>query len=82
MRNRCGNSNVAIPWGLSSRAKPATKSLMSGTCASTLLAAIRSAWRPCGGQFVGQRHAEEALDDLDAALARAAAAVLAVGSMP
>ena len=53
------------------RAKPATKSLMSGTCASTLLAAIRSAWRPCGGELARPSATpKNSLDDLDA-LARA-----------
>src|SRR4029453_2783473 len=45
-RSRWGNSTVTTPPALSSRAIPATKLLRSGTWASTLLAAIRSAWRP------------------------------------
>src|SRR6266571_1210093 len=45
-RARCGNSTVATPQGASRSRIPATKSLRSGTWASTLLATSRSARRP------------------------------------
>ena len=53
---------------------------MSGTCARTLLAIDQIGWKPFAASS-GQAYAEEILDDLDA-LGRAAAAVLAVGSIP
>ena len=37
---------VTTPCGASSTRKPSTKSLMSGTCASTLLPSIRSGAKP------------------------------------
>ena len=54
-RSRCGNSSVMTPSGFSSRTMPATKSLRSGTCASTLLPMMRSARLPSATSSVGQR---------------------------
>ena len=55
--------------GLRSAAKPPTKSLMSGTWASTLLAATRSTCFP-RRRALPERDAEEALDDVEAERAR------------
>src|SRR5208283_5258301 len=46
-RNRWGNSSVRIPSGFSKIWSPSTKSFRFGTCAKTLLPAMRSAERPC-----------------------------------
>ena len=56
--------------GLEQRGKAGTKSLISGTWASTLLAAVRSACLPLRGQFLRQSHTEKVLDDRDALGAR------------
>ena len=45
-----GNSTVIVPEGFSRIGSPATKSFRSGTCASTLLAQIRSACRPAAAR--------------------------------
>ena len=42
-RNRWGNSSVRIPSGFSKILSPSTKSFRFGTCARTLLPAMRSA---------------------------------------
>ena len=62
-------------------AMPPTKSLMSGTWASTLLPISRSAFHPSRGEPAALSLAEEQLPRFDPPR-RAAAAVLAVGSIP
>ena len=61
---------------------PATKSLRSGTCASTLLPMMRSACWPSADQLCGEPHAEEVDQRRDALVDRATSATLAAGSMP
>ena len=79
-RIRCGNSIVTTPVGLSSTRMPPTKSLMSGTCASTLLPTIRSAW-PLGARRCASSTPKNSVT-VGMPLAIAASATLAAGSMP
>ena len=65
--SRWGNSKVATPSAASRIGKPATKSRMSGTWASTLLAAIRSALTPRVDEPLGGGAAEEGDFGRDAA---------------
>ena len=65
-----------LTCGLSSRAIPATKSLISGTWASTLLATTRSAFSNSAARATPKKRSTVST------LARAASAVAWVGSIP
>jgi len=81
IRIRCGNSSVTTPVGPSRMRKPSTKSLTSGTCASTLLPSMRSGAKPSVFSAVAVSAPKKATR-LGTPAAIAASATLPEGSMP
>ena len=70
-----------VPSAFSAGAKPAAKSLMSGTCANTLLPMSRSAASPSSASCRASRSPKNSTRVVTPR-ARAASATLAAGSMP
>jgi len=80
-RIRCGNSIVMTPAGAKSARSPRTKSLMSGTWASTLLPSTRSA-APNSAAIARPVASPRKSTRVGTPRASAARATLAAGSMP